>query len=69
MRWEYKPKTIYDRVKKRFAIIPVVVDNQWVWLETYYAFSWEDYAGTTTVRFNTYEQAVSWVKAWDEDDE
>jgi hypothetical protein len=66
MRWEYKPKTIYDRIKKRFALIPVTINNQWVWLESYYVFSWEDYAGIHSVRFNTHEQAVNWVKSWDE---
>lgn len=65
MRWQYKPKTIYDRIKKRFALIPHVVDQEWVWLESYYAFSWEDYAGCNTVRFNTYEAAVKWLQEWE----
>lgn len=66
MRWTYKPKTFYDRIKKRFALIPRVIENEWVWLETYYSFSWEDYGGPQTVRFNTYEAAIEWVQAWEE---
>jgi hypothetical protein len=65
MRWHYNPKTIYDRIKKRFALIPRVVENEWVWLETYYAFSWEDYGGCCVARFNTYEAAKKWLETWD----
>ena len=63
MRWPYKKKTIYDRIKKRFARVPVVIDNEWVWLETYYSFTWEDYIGPNVERFNTYEEAVKWLKS------
>ena len=63
MRWPYKKKTIYDRIKKRFARVPVVIGNEWVWLETYYSFTWEDYIGPNIERFNTYEEAVEWVKS------
>ena len=66
MRWPYKKKTIYDRIKKRFALTPRVIDKEWVWLETYYSFTWEDYAGPNVLRFNTYEEAVRWVKEWEE---
>ena len=66
MRWPYKFKTVYDRIKKRFALFPVVIDNEWVWLETYYKFSWEDYVGISSVRFNTYEAATKWLKEWEE---
>lgn len=65
MRWPYKTRTIYDRIKKRFALIPRVVDTDWVWLETYYAFSWEDYSGCNTVRFNTYDAAKKWLQEWE----
>jgi hypothetical protein len=65
MRWPYKTRTIYDRIKKRFALIPRVVDTDWVWLETYYAFSWEDYGGCNTVRFNTYDAAKKWLQEWE----
>ena len=68
MRWTYKPKTVYDRIKKKFALFPVVVNNQWVWLETYYAFIVEDYAGETVMRFNTHEEAIEWIKSWDEEE-
>ena len=60
MRWSYKPKTIYDKVKKRFAIFPVRIDDEWVWLETYYSFSWEDYGGPVVIRFNTQKEAIKW---------
>ena len=66
MRWPYTQKTIYSRIKTRFAIIPVVIENEWVWLETYYKFSWEDYSGPNTMRFNTFKAAVEWVKTWTE---
>ena len=62
MRWAYKPKTIFDKVKKKFALIPVVVEDEWVWLETYYSYSEEEYAGTITWRFPTYDAAVTWLK-------
>lgn len=67
MRWQYKPKTVYDRIKKKFARLPVIIDNEWVWLETYYSFTLEDYAGPNVLRFNTYEEAVKWVKSWAEE--
>jgi hypothetical protein len=62
MRWEYKPKTIYDKIKKRFALFPVRVDNEWVWLETYYSYTEEGYAGPEAIRFNTYDAAVKWLR-------
>lgn len=64
MRWTCKTKTVYDRIKKRFALIPRVIDNEWVWLETYYSFTWEDYSGPNVLRFNTYTEAEKWVKSW-----
>ena len=64
MRWPYKLKTEFDRIKKRFALFPFRVENEWVWFETYYSYSWEDYGGVNTIRFNTYEAAVQWVKKW-----
>ena len=67
MRWSYKKKTVYDRIKKRFAFFPVVVGNDWVWAETYYSFTLEDYGGEMVSRFNTYEEAVEWVKSWAEE--
>ena len=67
MRWPYKKKTVYDRIKKRFAIFPVVINTERVWLETYYSFTWEDYAGPNVLRFNTREEAVEWVKSWAEE--
>lgn len=69
MRWPYKSKTVYDRIKRRFALFPVVIEDTWVWLEHYYSFSWEDYGGPNVVRFYTYESAKEWVRSWEEDDE
>ena len=70
MRWPYKSNTIYDRIKKRFALIPRVIKNEWVWLESYYAFSWEDYCGCcSTIRFNTYEAAKNWLRSWEDEDD
>ena len=66
MRWPYKPSTVYDRIKKRFALVPKVIGKEWIWWETYYSFTWEDYGGPNVVRFNTYEDAAKWVKEWDE---
>lgn len=67
MRWPYKKKTVYDRIKKRFAFFPVVINNEWVWKETYYSFTLEDYGGEMVTRFNTHEEAVEWVKSWAEE--
>lgn len=68
MRWPHKQKTIYDRIKKRFALFPVVIDSEWVWLETYYSFALEDYGGIMVSRFTTYEAAATWVKTLIEGD-
>lgn len=67
MRWSYKKKTVYDRIKKRFAIFPVAINAERVWLETYYSFTWEDYAGPNVLRFNTYTEAEKWVQSWAEE--
>ncbi len=61
MRWEYKPKTVYDRIKKRFALFPVIVNTEWVWLESYYSYTLEGYAGPEVSRFSTYQEAVDWL--------
>jgi hypothetical protein len=66
MRWTYKPKTEIDRIKKRFALFPVIVGNEWVWLETYYSYTIEGYAGPETSRFNTLEEAIDWLNNWEE---
>lgn len=66
MRWPYKPKTEIDRIKKRFALVPFIVEDEWVWLETYYSYSWEDYGGPNVKRFNTHKAAVQWLKDWEE---
>ena len=66
MCWPYKPKTEFDRIKKRFALFPFIVADEWTWLETYYSYSWEDYCGPNVMRFHTYEAAAEWLKKWDE---
>lgn len=65
MRWEYKPKTDFDRIKKRFAFFPVIVEDEWVWLESYYVYSIEGYAGTEVTRFNTLHAAKEWLEGLD----
>lgn len=65
MRWPYKHKTVYDRIKRRFALIPRVVEDEWVWLEHYYAFTWEDYGGCNVMRFNSYKAATKWLQDWE----
>lgn len=62
MRWPYKPKTIFDKVKKRFALFPIIVQDEWVWLETYYSYSEEDYGGVSTIRFTEYRDIVDWLR-------
>lgn len=66
MRWEYKPKTYLDKIKKRFALFPVIVGDEWVWFETYYSFTIEGYAGPETTRFNTLQDAIEWLKTYEE---
>ena len=65
MRWKYKPKTEIDRIKKRFALFPVVVEDEWVWFETYYSYTIEGYAGPETSRFNTLQKAIEWLNNWE----
>lgn len=62
MRWKYKPKTIFDNIKRRFALFPVIIDKEWVWFEFYYSYTEEDYAGPSTTRFNTYDEAAKWLR-------
>jgi hypothetical protein len=62
MRWPYKPKTEFDRIKKRFALFPLRVEEEWTWLEIYYSFSWEDYGGPNVKRFHSREEAVEWLE-------
>ena len=68
MRWEYKPKTVFDKVKKRFAFFPIVVgtDNgdEWIWLESYYSYTEEGYAGPETIRFATYQGIDEWLRKY-----
>lgn len=65
MRWKYKPKTSIDKIKKRFALFPVVVEDEWVWLETYYSYTEEGYAGPETERRLTYEAMTTWLKQYE----
>lgn len=70
MRWEYKPKTIYDKVKKRFALFPTLVHiNQdefmWIWLESYYSYSEEQYSGPMVVRFLNYQDMDEWLTVYE----
>ena len=39
MRWKAKESSIYDDLKKKFAIFPKRVDDEWMWLECYYSLT------------------------------
>ena len=65
MRWEYKQKTVFDKIKKRFAFIPIVVEDSWVWLETYYSYTIEGYAGPETKRMFSYADLYQWVDKYE----
>ena len=39
MRWRAKESSIYDDLKKKFAIFPKRIDDEWVWLECYYSLT------------------------------
>ena len=65
MRWEYKPKTIFGKIKKRFAFFPVIVKDEWFWLETYYSYSEEHYAGVAVIRFKSYQDAFDWCSEYE----
>lgn len=59
MRWPIKPK---NPLKRRFAIIPVQIDDNWVWLEWYYVHTEMGPGGATMIaRFHTYEEGVRWL--------
>jgi hypothetical protein len=62
MRWTYKPKTEFDRIKKRLALFPLKVEEEWTWLEIYYSFSWEDYGDTNVKRFHSRDAAIEWLE-------
>lgn len=66
MRWKHKPRTEIDNIKKKFAFFPVVINDEWVWLETYYLYSVEGYAGPEISRFNTLEEAIDWLNNWED---
>ena len=37
MTWKAKPESFYNDIKKKFALFPKRVDDEWVWLECYYS--------------------------------
>lgn len=61
MRWKAKQKTIYDDIKRKFAIIPRLVDDEWFWLESYWEISYFLPWGEVVTRFKTREEAEGWV--------
>ena len=64
MRWECKPKSCYNKIKKRFAFLPTVIDNKWVWLESYYAI-FEDYGiAIADIKFLTYGAAKEFAEEY-----
>jgi hypothetical protein len=67
MRWPVKEKSPYDDIKRKFALFPTKVHDEWLWLEFYYEYTeltncgWEAY-----VRFLTYEGACKWLDKYRE---
>ena len=59
MTWKAKEKSIYDNLKRKFAFVPVKVDDEWVWLEHYYVFRTWNIFGCYEVeyRWKTREEA------------
>lgn len=63
MRWKAKQKTIYDNIKRKFAIIPRLVDDEWFWFESYWEiryflpWPWREVIN----RFKTRKEAEGWV--------
>ena len=63
MTWKAKQKTIYDDIKRKFAIIPRLVDDEWFWFESYWEiryflpWPWREVIN----RFKTREEAEVWV--------
>lgn len=53
MKWRAKQKTIYDDLKKKFALFPKRVDDEWVWLECYYSL-------TVFNIFSCFEEEYRW---------
>lgn len=53
MKWRAKQKTIYDHLKKKFALFPKRVDDEWVWLECYYSL-------TVFNIFSCFEEEYRW---------
>jgi hypothetical protein len=37
MRWKAKPENPW---KRRFALLPVKIGDQWLWMERYYSAYW-----------------------------
>lgn len=38
MTWKTKEKSVYDNLKRKFAFFPTKIDDEWVWLETYWQY-------------------------------
>ena len=67
MKWYAKKKTIYDDIKRKFAIIPRLIDDEWFWFEPYweihYFLPWSE----AVYRFKTQEEAEGWVWKYHDD--
>ena len=59
MRWTAKELSIYDSVKRKFAFFPIKVDDEWIWLESYYVLRCWNILGCYEVeyRWKTKEEA------------
>lgn len=61
MRWDAKKKTIYDDIRRKFAIIPRLVGGEWFWFESYWEICYSLPWGKFVNRFKTREEAEGWV--------
>lgn len=69
MRWPARKKTIYDDIKRKFAIIPRLIDDEWFWFESYWEIRYFLPWGEVVNRFKTREEAEECVrKSYDDPD-
>lgn len=69
MKWPAKKKTIYDDIKRKFAIIPRLIDDEWFWFESYWEIRYFLPWGEVVNRFKTREEAEECVrKSYDDSD-
>ena len=69
MKWYARKKTIYDDIKRKFAIIPRLIDDEWFWFEPYWETRYFLPWGEVVNRFKTREEAEGWVWKYHDDTE